>query len=59
MTAVTIIPFGPFNGRPVAELPDWYLYQLSDRILPARLAVAVEDELVARSRERRDRRRAA
>jgi uncharacterized protein (DUF3820 family) len=50
---LTMIPFGPFNGRAVAELPDWYLYQLADRGLPARLAAAVEAELERRAALRR------
>jgi uncharacterized protein (DUF3820 family) len=50
---LTMIPFGPFNGRPVVELPDWYLYQLADRGLPAHLAAAVEAELERRAALRR------
>jgi hypothetical protein len=49
----TIITFGPFNGRPVCELEDWYLFSLAGRRLWPRLARAVEAELGVRSAARR------
>lgn len=47
------MPFGPFAGRPVEELPDYYLYQLIERRLWPDLAAAVEAELERRGKLRR------
>lgn len=47
------MPFGPFSGRPVRELPDAYLYQLVERRLWPDLAAAVDAELERRAVERR------
>jgi hypothetical protein len=53
------MPFGPFAGRPVSELPDWYLYQLVSRRLWPDLSAAVDAELEIRAWQRRAIRRAA
>ena len=49
----TPMPWGPFHGRPVCELEDWYLYQLVERRLWPNIAEAVAAELEFRARERR------
>lgn len=49
----TVMPWGPFHGRPVCEVPDSYLYQLVERRLWPNIAEAVEAELEFRARERR------
>jgi len=48
-----LMPFGPFNGRPVEDLPDYYLFILIERRLWPDLAAAVNLELERRSAERR------
>jgi hypothetical protein len=58
---LVIIPFGEWNGTPIAELPDYVLYQLVNRRLRPDLAAEVGTELTRRAvvRRRRTTRRAA
>jgi hypothetical protein len=53
---VTTMPFGPFFGRPVAELPDCYLYQLVERRLWVDLAAADIDPALLDQRSAKNRR---
>lgn len=53
------MPFGPFAGRPVEELPDYYIYALIERRLWPDLAAAVDAELERRAILRRGQRKAA
>lgn len=55
----TPMPFGPFNGRPVCELPCYYLYSLLNKRLWAGLQAAVDAELEYRAGVRRTGKRAA
>ncbi len=58
--SVIMLRRGPFADRPLAEVPEWALYQVAEeKRLPAHVAAAVESELERRAKARRALRKAA
>jgi len=53
MPKPALITFGPYNGRPISELPDEYLYQLIHRRLWPETSAAVDAELERRGEAKR------